>query len=497
MALSLDGPAEAQATATEPASEAVPAAPAGDGSPCDEGFGPWDWICDRGSTGFGQLVVGGAESALRGIVSFVVEGAAWLLERLASIIDRSTRPDLTSGWFQGAYGDMAAVAVLGLLPFLILAIAQSVIRQDLGSIVRSVGYIPVAALGTGAAIVVVDMLVAVTDHLSIWISRALGADLTAFATGLGNAVLALTSPAGGTAALFAGLIAAGMVAFTAFAIWIELLLRQAAIYVAVLFLPLGFMAMVWPATAHWLRRLVQGLVAIILSKFVIMAVMALAATALNSQVATEGFAVVVSGAALLLLAALAPYVLLRLIPVFEAGMSSSLEGTLRRPTAAVSPHSGQQITRMVRSRLQHGAGQGAPAGGFLTASGTGSDPAEGATTSTTKLRAAAGAGGSESAAGAGGAGVLGGGAAAAAGVGAAVGVVAAGAKGASGAGAAAGRRLEGLTDASGGAGDERGRPASPRASDHARVTPTGAKLRSALGDNSDLAQDAGPREGGR
>lgn len=427
--------------------------------PCDVSFGPADWICDRTVGQIGDVIVGGAESALRAVVSFVVDGAAWLLEQLAEIIDDSTRPNVTSGWFQGAYRDMTAVAVLGLLPFLLLAIVQAVIRQDGGSLLRSVAYVPVAALGTGAAVVVVDMLVTITDALSAWISQSLGADLTAFATGLGTAVLALSAPTGGTVALFAGLIAAGMVAFTTFVIWIELLLRQAAIYVAVLFLPLGFMALVWPATAHWLRRLVQGLVAIILSKFVIMAVMALAATAMDAEVATEGFAVVVSGAALLLLAALAPYVLLRLIPVFEAGLSSQLEGTLRRPTAAVSPHSGGQIARMVRARMHangaHGAGtNGAAGGGIGGMGGNGAGPggSEAATGGPSGGAAKVGArpaatdgngaqAGGTGLSGAGGAAGMGTGVgAAAAGVGAAVGAVAAGVKGAKGAGEAASAR---------------------------------------------------------
>lgn len=155
------------------------------GGPRDVSFGPADWICDRAIGQVGQVVSGGAEAALRAVVSFVVDGAAWLLEQPAGIIDESTRPNVASGWFQGAYRDMTAVAVLGLLPFLFLAIVQAVIRQDGGSLLRSVGYVPVAALGTGAAVVVVDMLVTITDALSAWIGQSLGADLTAFATGLG------------------------------------------------------------------------------------------------------------------------------------------------------------------------------------------------------------------------------------------------------------------------------------------------------------------------
>jgi len=215
---------------------------------------------------------------------------------------------------------------------------------------------------TGWLVVVVDMLVTITDGMSNWIGRSMGSDLNDFATGLGTAVVALSVPTAGAAAGFAALLGAIVVGFATFVIWLELVLRQAAIYVAVLFLPLGFMAMVWPATAHWLRRLVQGLVAIILSKFVIVAVMALAATALDTDVATDGYGVVVGGGALLSLAALAPYVLLRLIPVFDAGITSDLEGTFRRPTAAVAPPGGgrSQIAHMLHQRVGSGSGAAGP-----------------------------------------------------------------------------------------------------------------------------------------
>ena len=79
-------------------------------------------------------------------------------------------------------------------------------------------------------------------------------------------------------------------------LWLELLIRSAAVYVAVLFLPLAIATLVWPAVSHWCRRLVETLAALILSKFVIVAVLSLAAGALSSGTAGTG----VHGAGLLL-----------------------------------------------------------------------------------------------------------------------------------------------------------------------------------------------------
>ena len=66
-----------------------------------------------------------------------------------------------------------------------------------------------------------------------------------------------------------------------------MIIRDAAIYICVFFLPLTFVAMVWPATSRWARRLVELLIAIILAKFVIISILTLATAAIaNTGVAT-------------------------------------------------------------------------------------------------------------------------------------------------------------------------------------------------------------------
>ncbi len=89
---------------------------------------------------------------------------------------------------------------------------------------------------------------------------------------------------------FVLLVGALLVGFAAFLLWMELLVRSAAVYVAVLFLPLALASLAWPAIAHWCRRLVDTLVALVLSKFVIVAVLSLAAGALGRLAASGGFA---------------------------------------------------------------------------------------------------------------------------------------------------------------------------------------------------------------
>ena len=116
----------------------------------------------------------------------------------------------------------------------------------------------------------------------------------------------------------------------AFVLWLELLIRAAAVYVAVLFLPLALATFVWPAVSHWCRRLVETLAALILSKFVIVATLSLAAGAVASGASgapnSGGFSAVLAGGALLVMATFVPFAILRLIPAIEAGAVGHLDG---------------------------------------------------------------------------------------------------------------------------------------------------------------------------
>jgi hypothetical protein len=128
---------------------------------------------------------------------------------------------------------------------------------------------------------------------------------------------------------------------SALGLWLELAVRAAAVSVAVLFLPLALAAMVWPAVSHWCRRLADTLVALILSKLVIAAVLALAVGALAGGLGVGtsggndgGFSAVVTGIALLGIATVSPFTLLRLIPAMEAGAAAHLESSRRQLISA-------------------------------------------------------------------------------------------------------------------------------------------------------------------
>jgi hypothetical protein len=283
---------------------------------------------------FRPLMEAGTGIALRVVTGWVADSASWLLHGLGGLLDdRSgpTRPQLRARWFDARYDVMAKLAAVAVTPILLVAVVHAIVRQDLGALVRATFvHLPLALLLAFVAVKVVAVGVGLTDALSTVAAGGVSTDAHKALTAVADVVARGTLAAGPGAPLFVGLVIDGVVVLAGLLLWVELVLRAAAIYVAVLFLPLALAAFIWPVTAHWSRRLAETLAALVLSKVVVVAVLALGFYAFQSgalgQSAGGGL---VPGASLLLLAAFAPYVLLRLVPLAEAG-AAHMEGVSRR-----------------------------------------------------------------------------------------------------------------------------------------------------------------------
>jgi hypothetical protein len=288
----------------------------------------------------GSAVGFGVGSVLDAVSSWVTSGAVWLLGQIGGVLSTTTAIDLGAPWFRSHYATMAGLAGVVIVPLLLLGVLQALYRQSAAMLLRSVLInVPLAVLLTAVAVSLVQIGLAVTDSLCAAVSQGAGLDTGHF---LGTVTTALAPtqaamPGGApTFILFLGGIA---VVIGAVMVWLELLLRSAAVYVAVLFLPLALAGLAWPAISHWSRRLVDTLAALVLSKLVIVAVLSLAVGALAGGIGSTpsgasasggGFASVLAGAALLLLAAFAPWSLFRLLPFLEAGAVGHLEGLSQR-----------------------------------------------------------------------------------------------------------------------------------------------------------------------
>jgi hypothetical protein len=276
-------------------------------------------VSDAGKTllgGGGSKVASAATTALAlsALVAWVVGGASFVLHETSKVIGRTTEPQLSSTWFSATYWRLAGIAAVLTLPFLFAAAVQALVQSDITLLIRSaLGYLPLALLAVAIAAPVTMLLLSASDQLAAIVSSAASNQSAHFLNRESGLIGALTHAA---ASPFVGFFVALLTVAAALGLWIELMMRAAAVYVIVLLLPLAFAAFVWPARRVWVVRAIELLLALIVSKFIVVAVLALGGAAL-SQSTPDSFVGMIAGVVLLVLAAFAPWALLRLLPVTE------------------------------------------------------------------------------------------------------------------------------------------------------------------------------------
>lgn len=368
---------------------AAPASAAPIPNPCD--LPGVDFVCHAASDLAGTAAQAAGDFVMRGVTSWVTNAAVWVTGKVGGLIDATASPDVRADWFTSQYRSMMSAAGLLALPMLLLALIQAVWRQDVWILLRSAfGYLPMAFILSAAAIAATQLLVSVTDDLSATVVQGLGGGSGNLLQSVGDAYKNALADTSATAVpLFGVFLGAIILAIGAFVLWLEMVIRDAAIYIALFFLPLTFVAMIWPATSRWARRLVEFLVAVILSKFVIVAIIGLASAAITqTSLAQPGggsvFERMIAGAALLVLAAWSPFGLLRLIPMMEvaAGGVVGQRAAMSAAAGSAGVHSPASYMRQAMDRQSRASTSAAYSGVPRTVYGSSSGAASGETAPT-------------------------------------------------------------------------------------------------------------------
>ncbi|MGH9073353.1 MAG: hypothetical protein ACRDZQ_04430, partial [Acidimicrobiales bacterium] len=288
-----------------------------------------------GGTLGGYLV----KQVFRAVDGGISDGTSWLLHHVGELLatpshkgalSATTEPLLSAPWFSKSYRGMVELAAVAVLVLLLVSLMHAIVRQDLGQLARSTAVqVPVALLVGAAGVELVRAGTRAVDALCLTVAGGAGSDMARSMQALAATLLPASLAGYAGVPLFVAFVALVLLAFGALLLWLELVVRAAAIEVAVLFLPLVVAGLVWPVTARWARRLTETLAALVLAKLVIVAVLVLAASAVAGPRGLSGIGAVVQGTALLMLATLSPFALLRLLPMIEAGAVGHLEGAGR------------------------------------------------------------------------------------------------------------------------------------------------------------------------
>lgn len=387
---------------------------------------PWDVL----SGAAGSVAGWSWDQVATGIARWVLGAIAELVDGVLNFLKTSARPDVTDAWFSGAgspYASVRNVSAVLLIGFLLAGIIQGLMAGDLAGMFRRVGVdAPVAVLGMIATTVVVDLLLDLTDAMSTAVLGGADGQALKFLEGFGTGAHLLT---GGFSTVVIGLVAV----IAAVMVWIELMVRASLMYLLVALSPLAFAASVWPAAKGVLRRLVEVMLAVIVSKFVISVALAVGVAALGGagnaagpspgvgEWAGQGLGSLVVGTSILCLAAFSPFMVLKLIPVAEGALVA--QGISRSPMNTA--RSGMNTAYYARSLGRLGGGQSGSGAGEAPPPDA-SAPPFGPPSEAGAAGGAGSAGGGEAAGAAGSSGSAAGGAAGSAGGGAAAAGAAAG-----------------------------------------------------------------------
>lgn len=313
----------------------------------------------------GGTVGWGFEGVASGIAKWVLGAVADLIDGVVNFLKTSARPDLDAAWFSGPESPFALVrniAAVLLVAFVFLAVIQGLMAGELSALTGRIARdVCLAVLGMGAIVVVTVKLLDLTDALSTAVLGGADGQALAFLTGFGAAAHSASS---GFSSVLIGIVAV----LAALLVWIELLVRSALVYLLVALTPLAFAAMTWPAARGALRKTIELLLAIIVSKFVICVAIAVGVAALAGAGesapgvgagtgAAMGLGKLLTGAAILGMSAFSPFLVLKLIPLAEAALVA--QGISRSPARGAQ---GTMQSAYYANSLSRLAGRGGSAG---------------------------------------------------------------------------------------------------------------------------------------
>ena len=342
-------------------------------------------ICEAAGEAAGAVggvageVAGAVGNGVLDLISKWMIGAATQVTTFVSReMQQSTTPQLESAWYEAQFRPMADLgAALGLLVALI-ALASAALRRDPAALAGTIAGIARAGLGTGLVVALTVIGLGIADQVS---SAVMDGSPQAFYATVAHAWGAGGFGGFGSSAL--AMVIAIVELFAAVFVWLELIVRNAAIYIAVLFFPAALAAAIWPALQSWPTRLGRLLLLFVILKPVVLIVLSLAGNAaaaglsFSSGGISGSVGTILAATVIFALAAFAPWALMYLLAA-DAESAYMAAGLRTATTSAVGDENGPSVRsggglRNLASS-EGGAPGGSPPGGASDGGGGGAGP---------------------------------------------------------------------------------------------------------------------------
>lgn len=357
-----------------------------------QGFGfpnPVGWVIDKVSDFVGGVATAGFEVIIGGLTAWVIDAVVWVVGGVFNFFLDATDPNVQADWFitgDGPYATLVSIGAALLLVFVLAGIVQGTLSGDIGGMLRRIALeLPISIIGMVGLVTITQVLIGLTDALSGQVLDNFADDISE----LGNVVASLTTLTGGTATAFVVFVLGLVTVLAGLVLVAELVVRAALIYIVVALAPLVFAARLWPATKGASRKLLDLLVALVVSKLVIAIALAVAAAAAvgagsGGEVTalpepeifaedpggsvTQAVGILLTAAAAFGVSAFSPLLIARLLPITEAAVVA--QGVKGGPLRAghqgmmmantMQMVSGRRYSQIANGRAGPSAGAGPP-----------------------------------------------------------------------------------------------------------------------------------------
>ena len=338
-------------------------------------------VCDVAGDAAGALVSAPFDWLAQGMG----HAAGWMFEAVWKVFDSTTMVDVTSSQYTKVYNILFGIAVFVMLGFFMLQVIGGMIRREPAALSRAALGLAKSILGSFVALALLATALEVTDQLCIGIVNAAGTNMEQ----MGDRVALLTAGLVGLnlAAPGAGAILtifiAGLAIGAAGIVWISLLVRKALLLIAIVFAPVAMAGSSWDHTRSWVSKWASFVIALILSKVVLVVIFLLATAQVSAPIDSDIQSVSepIAGVVLMLMAGFAPYMTYKAInfmgfDMYHA-MSAEQEGksALNRPMPIpMNRAPSSQPSKVLDGGVGGGSGGGSPA---PAAAPTGTGPSTG------------------------------------------------------------------------------------------------------------------------
>ncbi|KUF06940.1 hypothetical protein [Leucobacter sp. G161] len=342
------------------------------------------------------------------LASTMGQAAGWLLETMWQVFDSTTLVDVTSDGYLGVYNLLFGIGVFVVLLFFTFQLVLGLIRREPAALSRAALGAAKAVLGSFVVITLTATALEIVDQLCIGIVQAAGET-----TGtMGDKIMLLTAglatinvAAPGVGAIVTIFLAGLMICAIAI-VWFSLLIRKALLLVAIVLAPIAFAGAAWDVPPGWVGKWAAFVIALIVSKLVLVVVFLIAITQISTPIAVDLAAVTepVSGIVLLFIAAFAPYMVYRFISflgfdLYHAmGSEQEAKGAVNRPVPVPAKAQSDGVKKVLDGGGGNG-GSGASAAGAKSATAGAGGGAAAGTAGGSGGAAAGGAGAGAAAAG--------------------------------------------------------------------------------------------------